>query len=127
MITISATIEVLIDEADQLLAQAEREKGRDLPKSLRIIHQGLGKLLQAFLVANDRRSPSGLKEQFELCMEIEPEFVSVEDEMDFLLSVVPEEVESEDVIDTANEVWDFMIDLLENGPSEDLDDPDETD
>lgn len=114
MITISTTIEVLIDEADQLLAQAEKETEKDLSHGLKLIRQGIGKLLQAYLTANDKIPATGLRDQFDACLQLEPDFVSIEDEVEYLLTVVPEEVEPEEVVDTANEVWDFIIDLLEN-------------
>ncbi|TCL56039.1 hypothetical protein EDC14_105220 [Hydrogenispora ethanolica] len=125
--TISATIEVLIDEADQCLAQAEKESGKDLARSLQLLQQGVGKLLQAYLIANEKRSPTRLREQFELCQQIEPDFASIEEELEYLLSVNPKEAEAEDVIDTANEIWDFVTDLLENSEAFEEDFSDELD
>lgn len=126
VVTISATIDVLIDEADQCLAQAEKESAKDLARSLQLIQQGVGKLLQAYLITNEKRSPTRLREQFELCQQLEPDFASIEEELEYLLSVNPQEAEAEDVIDTANEVWDFVTDLLENGDGFDEDFPDDS-
>ncbi len=127
MITISATLEMLIDEADQLLAQAEKEVTKSLSRSCQLVNQGVGKLLQAYLILNEKRPPVGLREQIELCLDLEPDFVSIEAELEYLSTANPEAINAEDLIDTANEVWDFLTDLLNQDQDFDDADPEELD
>ena len=95
-----------MDEVAKLIEQVEGapEQGR------RLFLEGISNLLRGFLAASETETDGGLSELFFRCKQVEPEFETVEAEVDLLLDAETEDVEK--ITDSANEIWDFVIDLV---------------
>jgi hypothetical protein len=100
----------LIEQADVLFEKAEMmvegapEQGRQ-----RFI-EGISLLLRGFLNAGALETDGGLHELLARCKQAEPEFETVEAEFDLLLNAAADD--GERITDAANEIWDFVIDLV---------------
>ncbi len=105
-------VEDYLEEADQLFQDGERMIVREPVEGLKRFQQGVTYLLQGYLVSQDGEPGSDLKAVFEQCKQLEPEFESIEGELDYFFMPQLAEVDSEIVCDAANEIWDFVIGLI---------------
>lgn len=105
-------IDQLIELTDSLFAEGEAKSEADFAASLAAFRQGISSLFSAFLMDNEVAVPKQvtLRELFTNCSALEPEFEAIEAEVDWI--EYPESDDSEELVDMANEIWDFVIDLL---------------
>ncbi|MGE5582366.1 MAG: hypothetical protein ACM3X9_07490 [Bacillota bacterium] len=105
-------VEDLLEEADQLYDEAEQVIVKEPSVGLKKFQDGVSNLLSAFLLVNDEKAEGDLRRLFKRCLGIEPEFAAIEDELDYIFMPHLAEADSEIICDAANEIWDFVIDLL---------------
>ena len=105
-------VEDLLEEADLLFEQAEAMIVKEPGEGLRKFYTGVSNLFKAFLIAH-QKSPAGeLKQLFAQCLQIEPEFETIREELDFFFLPQLAESDSEMLCDAANEVWDLVTGLM---------------
>lgn len=100
----------LIERADVLFEKAEMMVEEAPEQGRQLFLEGIAALLRGFLAASGIETDGGLNELFVRCKQVEPEFETVEAEVDLLLDAETEDVEK--ITDSANEIWDFVIDLV---------------
>jgi hypothetical protein len=105
-------VEDLLEEADQLFEQAEAMIVKEPGEGLHKFHTGVTNLLKAFLIAHEKEPVGELKQLFQQCQQIEPEFETISDELDYFFIPQLAAMDSEIVCDAANEVWDLVISLM---------------
>jgi hypothetical protein len=105
-------VEKLIKQADELFEQAEMKVEGTPEQGRRLFLEGISSLLRGFSVANEIETEGGLAELFARCQQLEPEFKTIAGEFDILLNAGGSGVDAEVVTDAANEIWDFVIDLV---------------
>ena len=105
-------VEDLLEEADQLFEQAESMIVKEPSEGLQKFHTGVTNLFKAYLLAHEKEPVGELKQLFMQCQELEPEFQTISDELDYFFIPQLAESDSEMVCDTANVVWDLVISLL---------------
>ena len=103
----------LIEAADQDLAEAELVLEQDYLAGVKLFQVGIGKLCQAYLYSKQQNEiPEVLKELFQKCLVVNSEFEAVQEEFVSLIEAVENHQAAEILIDTVNEIWDFVIDLI---------------
>ena len=105
-------VEDLLEEADQLFEQAETMIVREPGEGLQKFRTGVDCLLKAFLISRHKIPVGELKQLFFQCRQIEPEFETISDELDYFYIAKLAETDSELICDAANEVWDLVIGLI---------------
>lgn len=105
-------VEDLLEEADQLFEQAEAMIVKEPGEGLQKFRTGVSNLLKAFLLAHEKAPVGELKQLFLQCQQIEPEFETISDELDYFYIPQLAETDSELICDAANEVWDLVIGLI---------------
>lgn len=106
-------VETLVQRANQLFDDAERLGGESGVESGVKFREGISQLLKAFLYLHDANAAGDYLELFEACRRIEPDFERIESEIRLVGAADPLEYGSEDdLADAANEIWDFLIDLI---------------
>ena len=105
-------VEDLLEEADQLFEQAETMIVREPDEALKRFQVGVSDLLKAFLIIKQKEPVGELKQLFLQCCQIEPEFATISDELDYFYIPQLAESDSELICDAANEVWDLVISLM---------------
>jgi len=104
-------VESLVVRGDELFEAAEAEIEHSRAESAAKFREGVAQLLKAFLHLHEEDADDGLEQLFAACKRLEPSLEAIEDEVKLLLDA-PESVDSEDLIDAANEIWDYVIDLI---------------
>jgi hypothetical protein len=102
----------LLEEADQLFEQAEAMIVKEPGEGLQKFRTGVSNLLKAFLIIHEKAPLGELRELFMQCRQIEPEFETISDELDYFYIPKLAEMDSEIICDAANEVWDLVIGLM---------------
>lgn len=105
-------IDELMSEAFQLFEDAEMKVDNKLSESIILFRQAVSNLLSAYLFIKGVEGHGGLAELFHECGKINPEFETIQAEVEYLISAVPKEVDGEELTDKANEIWDFIEGLL---------------
>ena len=105
-------VQDLLEEADLLFEQAEAMIVKEPDEGLHKFQAGVSKLLQGFLIAHGKEPVGELKQLFQQCQEIESEFETVRDELDYFFIPQLAAMDSEIICDAANEVWDLVIGLI---------------
>ncbi len=105
-------VDKLMDEAFKLFEEAEINIDSGLPESITLFRQAVLNLLNAYLFIKGVERHGGLAELFHECSKVNSEFETIQSEIEYLISVSPEEVDGEELIDKANEIWDFIEGLL---------------
>lgn len=114
-------VDELMDEAFKLYEKAEMKIDSDLSESLTLFRRAVSDLLSAYLFIKGVEGYGGLAELYHECGKIDSEFETIQSEIEYLIGVVPEEVDGEELTDKANEIWDFIEGLLmENGLETDI-------
>lgn len=104
-------IEELVQQADNLFSRAEACVENAPAESIGLFKQGIGKLFQAYLTLNEEDANGDFGQMAEACQRIDPSFEAVDNELKLFMGN-PAEISADDLVDAANEVWDFIIDLL---------------
>ncbi|HBE79079.1 MAG TPA: hypothetical protein DDW65_15090 [Firmicutes bacterium] len=105
-------MEDLLEEADQLFEQAEEMIVKEPGEGLQKFRTGVGNLFKAFLLSREKMPLGEIKQLYTQCREIEPEFETIRDELDYLFIPKLAETDSELICDAANEVWDLVISMM---------------
>lgn len=105
-------IEKWVAQADQFFEAAEAKSSLNLDSAQDLFAQGVNCLLKAFLMFNNQVAEGELATLFAQCFKINSEFEAVRDELELLATLNPGYTDNELVIDAANEIWDFVIELL---------------
>lgn len=104
-------VEELVERGNELFEAAEAEIEHSRAGSAVKFREGVAQLLKAFLYLHDQNAGGSLEQLFAHCKQIDPSLEAVEEEVELLLDD-PESVDGEDLIDAANEIWDYVIDLI---------------
>jgi HEPN domain-containing protein len=112
----------LISEADDLMEVAEEKVERQFYSAYPLMQQAIENLFKAFLMAGGQKLKgiSGLGAKlasnvgvlFEHCRGLAPEFETIEEIVGYFTHEAPSAPDPETISDAANEIWDFVIDLL---------------
>jgi hypothetical protein len=105
-------VEDLLEEADQLFEQAEEMIVKEPGEGLQKFRNGVSNLFKAFLISHGKMPLGEIKQLYFQCREIEPEFETIGDELDYLFIPQLAETDSELICDAANEVWDLVIGMM---------------
>lgn len=110
-------VDELMSEAFQLFEEAEMKIDTKLADSIILFRQAVSNLLSVYLFVKGVEGYSGIAELFYECRKNNSEFETIKAEVEYLISVTPEEADEEELTDKANEIWDFIQGLLmENVP-----------
>ena len=104
-------IENLAEQADQIFEKAEIIAQSSPQEAVVFFRKGVGLLFQAYLSMADTESSGNFGEDYQKCLAVEPEFEQIEEAFE-LLSENNHNVDAEDIIDAANEIWDFISELI---------------
>lgn len=99
----------LVESADGYFAAAE-DKNDNEAMTAKFV-SGIGELLKALLYLHDEGTQSDIKKTFDFCLTLEPDLECVVEEFS-LLTEDTTGVEREIIVDSANEIWDCIVDLL---------------
>jgi hypothetical protein len=102
----------ILVEANDLFGQAEIAVEETPETGYRLFLQGISLLLKAFLNANGVAGSGDLMGLFYECKQLEPDFEDIEAELVCLLEADPTKLDTEDLCDSANEIWDFVVDFV---------------
>jgi hypothetical protein len=100
----------LIEQADVLFEKAEMMVEETPEEGRQLFLEGISLLLRGFLTAGAMETDGGLNELLARCKQAEPEFETVETEFELLQNAAADD--GERITDAANEIWDFVIDLV---------------
>lgn len=104
--------EEILNEAFQLFEEAEEKIDHGL-ESISLFRRAVSNLLKVYLFSQGVERRDGMTEElYRECVKINPEFESIKLEVDYLFNVAPDELDGEELIDKANEIWDFIQGLL---------------
>jgi HEPN domain-containing protein len=114
--TVAKDIQQELERADQALTSMEEvlETKELAPEIIAMGQQSGSALLRAFLLLKGEE-PSGanLRHLWNQCAGIEPEFLEIQEIIDYLMPDEPwDDLDSEDfseILDAANELWDFVV------------------
>ncbi len=113
-------VDELLNEAFQLYEEAEMKIDSRFSESIILFKKAVAKLLSAYLFTQGIERQGGLAELYNECGRINPEFESIQMEVEYLINAVPEEIDGEELTDKANEIWDFIQGLLIENDMDDL-------
>ncbi|HYH02732.1 MAG TPA: hypothetical protein VEC37_06490 [Bacillota bacterium] len=105
-------VQNLVEEANGLFEQAEVAVESSLENGHDLFLRGITLLFRGFLAANGIDSNGTISESFAECKQLEEEFEDIEEELDALINADLSFNDAEDISDSANEIWDFVIDLV---------------
>lgn len=105
-------VQSLLEEANGLFERAEVMAGESLEDGHRLFLQGIILLFKAFLNANGVAGTGDLLGLFYECQQLEPEFEDIEAELECLLEIDFANSDAETLCDSANEIWDFVVDFM---------------
>jgi hypothetical protein len=105
-------VQELLEEANGLFEQAEITVEETPETGGLLFLQGISLLFKAFLYSNGVEGTDDLLGLFHECQQLEPDFEAIETELECLLEINYDHMEPEDLIDAANEIWDFVIDFM---------------
>jgi hypothetical protein len=105
-------VQSLLEEANGLFERAEVTVEESMEIGYQLFLQGIASLFKAFLNANGVEGTGDLLGLFYECKQLKPEFEDIEEELECLLKVDLTIVDAEDLSDSANEIWDFVIDFV---------------
>jgi hypothetical protein len=111
-------IDELFDKAESLFEKAEESASGNLSEAVLLFRQGIENLYRAFILFNDAEPRGGLDELFKQCLSLEPEFEVIDTEQGYFAAGDASLSDEETMIDAANEIWDFVYGLLEEGEEE---------
>lgn len=106
------SIDTLLAEADELLALGEEKIMVDSAAGYQLFQQAISDLCKVYLATNGQEPLGDLKALFFQCQKHNPEFEALGDAMSVFIDPEPHELDSETVIDAANEIWDFIMETL---------------
>lgn len=110
-------VDELLNEAFQLFEAAEEKIDNGL-ESRSLFQSAVSNLLKAYLLSQGIEKKDGMAELYQECVKNNPEFESIQSEVDYLINAAPHELDGEELIDKANEIWDFIQGLLMEGEIE---------
>ncbi len=113
-------IDRLMDEAFRLFEEGEMRIGSEISESIGLFQHAVCKLLNIYLVIKGTEGKGELRELFQECKRVNPDFEIIQSEIEYLLEVSPEEADGEELTDKANEIWDFIQGLLIENELEDI-------
>jgi hypothetical protein len=105
-------VQKILGEANDLFEQAEIAVEETPETGYSLFLQGISLLFKAFLNANGVAGTGDLLGLFYECKQLEPEFEDIEAELLSLLEANPALLEGENLCDSANEIWDFVVDFV---------------
>lgn len=105
-------VDELMEEAFRLYEEAELKIDSEISESIQLFRQAVRNLLNSYLTIKGIEGEGGLVELFQECSRIVPDFEIIQPEIEYLVAAAPEEVDGEELIDKANEIWDFIQGLL---------------
>mgnify|MGYP001184719671 CR=1 FL=1 len=112
-------IDELMDEAYRLFEEGEMKIDSEISESIDLFRRGVGKLLNTYLIIKGSEGEGDLEELFEECNRINPDFEIIQSEIEYLVEIIPQEADGEELTDKANEIWDFIEGLLNENELED--------
>jgi len=105
-------VDKLMEEAFRLYEEAELEIDIEISKSIELFRQAVRNLLTSYLTIKGIEGEGDLVELYQECSRIVPDFEIIQPEIEYLIEADPEAVDGEELIDKANEIWDFIQGLL---------------
>lgn len=106
-------VESLVQRANQLFDEAEKLGETSAAECGRKFREGINQLLRAFLYLHDANAAGDCLELFEACRRLDPEFDTIEPEIRLVATEgFVMAADADELADAANEVWDFIIDLI---------------
>jgi len=106
------TMDTLMAEADELLERGEERILTDTKAGYQLFQQAISNLFKLYLITNGQEPLGDLKALFFQCQKYNAEFEVVEDVMSIFVDSVLNELDNETIIDAANEIWDFVMEML---------------
>ncbi len=106
------SIDDLLDEADKLLTAGEERIIQNKAAGYQMLRQAISNLYKAYLFTNSQEPLGDLRALFFQSHKLNPEFEMIEEEMLIFADTDPGENDSESIIDSANEIWDFIMGIL---------------
>ncbi|HEX3046669.1 MAG TPA: hypothetical protein VHY08_18075 [Bacillota bacterium] len=125
----------LISEADELMEEAEEKIYHQFSEAYPLMRQAIDNLFKAFLIAGGVKVKGGsgfthparnLEVLFEQCRRLAPEFETIEELTGYFTKEAPLNSDPELISDAANEIWDFVIDLLSGDDDDDADEEEDS-
>ena len=101
-----------MEKAYCLFEEAEMIIDVEPDKSLTLLRQAVTQLLNAYLSINEIAGHGNLDELFQECLKTDSEFEAIQSEVEYLTTIGPEEIDAEEMVDTANEIWDFIQGMI---------------
>lgn len=105
-------IDELMEEAFRLFEEAEMKVGSDTQESIILFRRAVSNLFNVYLAINGVEGAGSLAELFLECVKIDSEFETIRPEVEFLTTVIPKEADTEELVDQANEIWDFIEGIM---------------
>lgn len=107
-------VDELLAEADTALTRAETQVSSHPQESCKQFQTGASCLCRAYLMTQGMDNPDTgtLASLFQQCLTKNEEFESIRDEINYLNNSDLAELDGDVLCDAANEIWDFIIDLL---------------
>lgn len=105
-------INELMDEAFRLFEEAEMKVEQKPEESINLLRRAVANLFNTYLLINGVEDTGSLVEMYRECETINPEFETIRTEVEYLNTVIPGEVDAEELLDQANEIWDFIEGVL---------------
>jgi frataxin-like iron-binding protein CyaY len=106
------SVDALLDAADELMEQGEEKITVNINVGFQVFQQAIGNMFKAYLITN-RQEPLGeLKALFFQCQKLNEEFEAIADVVDIFINPALNETDGETITDAANEIWDFVMELL---------------
>ena len=102
------TIDDLIGEADELLARGEEKITVNPGEGYQLFQKAIDNLCKVYLTSNGQEPLGDLKALFFQCKRYNPEFEALDDALKVFTDPDPGGIDSEAVVDSANEIWDFI-------------------
>lgn len=106
------SVDALLAEADELLERGEEKIVVNANEGYQVFQQAIANMLKAYLMTNHQEPLGDLKALFFQCQKHNAEFEVIEDVMDVFTGSGPHEMDEETITDAANEIWDFVMEML---------------
>lgn len=105
-------VEDLVSRADELFSLGETEN--EIEKLVSKFRDGIVNLLKALLAYHQQDVDESFSQLVKACLNVEPDLVEIEMELQmFAPGIELAGVDKEELIDSANEICDWVIDVLD--------------
>ena len=106
------SIDNLLAEADELLENGEEKITENLSVGYLAFRKAVTNLLRAYLIVNGQEPLGDVKALFFQCLKQNQDFEEIDEVMSVFAEANSTEADIESIIDSANEIWDFISGML---------------